>query len=305
MDSIFNKFGIYDFMGIWGPGAIFVTYFSLTLHDPILYFLRSNGVSNPGFSDSHLVIIVYTAIAYMVGVILHELGRLFADVFNIFRATQVNLAPTNTEKENSCKSAHKNFFEKITKGLRNRIFNFGKNCLKKIFAIIPKKLKKSGEKFKKFISVCKKHFKKIICGMILNKLKNFFLRLFLFREIRRKSIQKINSIISDEERTAVTFEKAISTIKFKNLPSLSQVDKYHSIYALARSLSLTFLLHLFASLFFVYYPHNTADYSFTISFWYYICDCVLAFLFILRAYRYFYSWVKSVYIQYHYITNGK
>ena len=215
MDSIFNKFGIYDFMGIWGPGAIFVTYFSLTLHDPILYFLRSNGVSNPGFSDSYLFIILYTAIAYMVGVVLHELGRLFADVFNIFRASQVNLGPTNTEKQRSCKSAHKSFLEKITlKRLRKRISNFGKICIKKIFTIIPKKLKKSGEKFKKFISVCKKHFKKIVCVMILDKLKSFFCRLFLFREIRRKSIQKINSIISNEERTAVTFEKAISTIKF-------------------------------------------------------------------------------------------
>lgn len=33
MDKVLEKFGIYDFLGIWGPGALTVTYYVLTMHD--------------------------------------------------------------------------------------------------------------------------------------------------------------------------------------------------------------------------------------------------------------------------------
>lgn len=248
MDSIFNKFGLYDFMGIWGPGAIFVTYFSFTLYRPMHDFLISNGVSNPGFSNLHMVIILYTVIAYVVGVVLHELGRFIADLFNLFRANDIQLTISEDQKSVPSTSG----FSKTKKSFKS----FGK-------------------------------------------------RLSIFKQIRLKNITKINSIINGNKSCEVSFETAISTIKFRNLSSLLQVDKHHSIYALARSLSLTFLLHLVVSLFVACHSYKTPNFSYAISPLYYICDCALAFLFFLRAYRYFYSWVKSVYLQYYYITNSK
>lgn len=84
MDKIFEKFGLYDFMGIWGPGALTVTYYLFTFQesmDSLFSFLK---ITSLNLSKGYILAILYIAVAYIAGVILHEIGRLFADVFSLF-----------------------------------------------------------------------------------------------------------------------------------------------------------------------------------------------------------------------------
>ena len=60
MDGFLGKFGIYDFMGIWGPGAITVTYFYFTMKKNITMFLNFIGIVNPDISENYLLLILYT-----------------------------------------------------------------------------------------------------------------------------------------------------------------------------------------------------------------------------------------------------
>lgn len=222
MDSIFSKFGLYDFMGIWGPGAIFVTYFSFTLHQPIHDFLWYCGITNPGFSSTHLLILLYTAAAYAVGVTLHELGRRIADVCNLFHANQI-VEKSQSETDNESEP---------------------------------------------------------------NKIQ-------IFKRIRWNYKESIKKTISGEIYGDMSFDKAISYIKYNTSKYSSRIDTYHSIYALARSLSLTFILHSIIALFALCFKYN-------ISPFYFASDIVFTFLFIVRAYRYHYFWVESVIMQYFY-----
>lgn len=75
MDKALEKFGIYDFMGIWGPGAITVTYFYFTMHDVLTCCMGFFHVIPPHISESNKLLILFTAVAYVVGAILHELGK--------------------------------------------------------------------------------------------------------------------------------------------------------------------------------------------------------------------------------------
>lgn len=216
MDGLFNKFGIYDFMGIWGPGAILVTYFTFTLHEPLHDFFGLCGITNPGISSTNLLILLYTAVAYTLGVTLHELGRRIANFFNLFHANRVHD--------------------------RDKI----------------------GEK------PCKLHTLKCI---------------------QWDYQEKIARIIPVDVYKAMSFDKAISYLKYHNI-NTSRVDTYHSIYALSRSLTLTFFIHLLLSFI------ALID-GYTISFWYFLMDTVVAYLFFIRTYRYHYFWVESVFIQYY------
>ena len=106
MSGALEKFGIYDFMGIWGPGAITVTYFWFTLGDTIQLVLDFLRITIPISEELHKLIILYSAVAYTTGVILHELGKLLAERTTLFS--------TSTVKNCSfCKMAHKGFGGKI------------------------------------------------------------------------------------------------------------------------------------------------------------------------------------------------
>lgn len=84
MKEFLDRLGFYDFLGIWGPGAIAVTYYIFTLPTFLQRTLRFLGVSNPEILTGNVLIILYTAVAYMVGVVLHELGKLLCDhLFNL------------------------------------------------------------------------------------------------------------------------------------------------------------------------------------------------------------------------------
>lgn len=222
MDGLFNKFGIFDFMGIWGPGAIFVTYFMFTLHGPICDFFWLCGITNPGISSTNLLILLYTAVAYTLGVTLHELGRRIANLFDLFHANKVH----------------------------NR-----------------------------------------------RKIKEKPCRIHTLKHIQWEYQEKIARAIPSVAYKAMSFDKAISYLKYYNI-NTSRVDTYHSIYALSRSLTLTFFIHLFLSLIALFCGS-------TISFWYFFIDTVFAYLFFIRTYRYHYFWVESVFLQYYLHTRKR
>ena len=89
MDGFLGKFGIYDFMCIWGPGAITVTYFYFTMKKSITMFLNFIGIVNPDISENYLLLILYTMVAYFVGVVLHEVGKLIVERLNSFEIQKI------------------------------------------------------------------------------------------------------------------------------------------------------------------------------------------------------------------------
>lgn len=90
MDKAFDKFGIYDFFGIWIPGALTVTYYLFTLRDFFYHFFELFGIKQNGLSGDFLIIILYTAVAYFAGVILHEAGKIIADFTKCFNFSSIN-----------------------------------------------------------------------------------------------------------------------------------------------------------------------------------------------------------------------
>lgn len=89
MSGALEKFGIYDFMGIWGPGAIAVTYFWFTLGDVIHVVFGFLDVTIPIQMEVHRLIVLYSAVAYLVGVFLHELGKLIVERTVLFDTAAV------------------------------------------------------------------------------------------------------------------------------------------------------------------------------------------------------------------------
>lgn len=222
MDGIFSKLGLYDFMGIWGPGAIFVTYFTFTLHQPVHDFFTHCGIINPGITSSNLLILLYTAVAYSIGVALHESGRCIANLFGLFHARDIH----------------------------------GRSE-------IPQKP----------------------------------IAIRMFKCIQWEYQENIKSVIPKEVYEKMSFNKAISYLKYRSNKHTSRIDTYHSIYALARSLTLMFLMHSLALLisFVQGYP---------ISIWFFLSDLILTLLFFIRSYRYHHFWVESVFTQYFYCLDS-
>ncbi len=90
MDKIFEKFGLYDFMGIWGPGAISVTYYLFAPNFLLWKLFSTIKIAHYNIAKSYLLLFLYTAVAYTVGVVLHELGKLFFDTLSIFDFEKIN-----------------------------------------------------------------------------------------------------------------------------------------------------------------------------------------------------------------------
>lgn len=102
MDKAFEKHGIYDFFGIWIPGAITVTYYLFTLRVFFYHFFSRLRIEQNGLSGNFLLIILYTAIAYLVGVILHELGKIIVDKTSFMQISGTNISVTKDKQPFSC-----------------------------------------------------------------------------------------------------------------------------------------------------------------------------------------------------------
>ncbi len=79
MDKAFDKLGLYDFMGIWGPGVIFCVYFSFTFNN-----ITASIFERLSINETVECILIYVGVAYFIGVVLHEVGKKFADTFPYF-----------------------------------------------------------------------------------------------------------------------------------------------------------------------------------------------------------------------------
>ncbi len=88
------------------------------------------------------------------------------------------------------------------------------------------------------------------------------------------------------------FEEIYSQIKYGNRDR-TLVDKFLSIYGLARGIFVGFFLHIFVYFFYCIWNCESIDCCII------LIDVVGAAIFFIRTYRYFYSWVKNVRIRYH------
>ena len=83
MDNFFGKFGICDFMGVWGPGAMFVLYSMITtIYINQVDILSS--IENLQCDYSLLIIFAFCLLSYFCGVIFHELGKGISDMIKPF-----------------------------------------------------------------------------------------------------------------------------------------------------------------------------------------------------------------------------
>ena len=105
MDKVLERFGIYDFLGIWAPGAICVTYYLFTLTAFFHRIFEWCGITQRLLEKGTLVILLYTAVAYVVGVLLHELGKIVIDFFSCFDTNRV-IENVNDDKFGSSNRWH-------------------------------------------------------------------------------------------------------------------------------------------------------------------------------------------------------
>ena len=89
MDKALENFGIFDFMGVWGPGVIIVTYFYFSFYYNFSSSMAFFGVAEPQISESYYILILATAVAYVVGVIFHELGKFVIEHLKLFETDMV------------------------------------------------------------------------------------------------------------------------------------------------------------------------------------------------------------------------
>lgn len=89
MDTIAEKFSLYDFVGIWGPGAVTVTYYLFTTRSFFSEFFAYINVSREELSQVYLLIFLYTAVAYTIGIILHELGKWIYEGHLLFKDKEI------------------------------------------------------------------------------------------------------------------------------------------------------------------------------------------------------------------------
>lgn len=223
MDGFLGKFGIYDFMGIWGPGAITVTYFYFTMKKSITMFLKFIGIVNPDISENYLMLILYTMVAYFVGVVLHEISKLIVERLNSFEIQKIKSFAYNETRH---------------KGIGCHIKN---------------------------------HYKEAIESNILDV----------------------------EEYQRLNFDRAICCLKYTNNTSTVRIDKYHSVYALARSLAVCFMSHIIICLVSAMVENNASREVSSII----MLDLVLFFIFLERTYRYLCLWIENTFIQY-YLLNA-
>lgn len=120
-----------------------------------------------------------------------------------------------------------------------------------------------------------------------------FCRLNVFKIIRKDYQKAIDTVIPKNIYLEIKFEKAITFLKYNNIISTKRIDTYHAVYALSRSLSLGHIVHMII----VILSWMCTDNG--ISAVYIAIDIMMAILFFERAYRYFYSWIKNIFIQYY------
>lgn len=83
MGVIFEKFGLFDFLGIMGPGIMSTAYYSLS------YWIVTGDDNIWGIKSSFISIISLLMLSYLYGIILHEIGKLLFDDFERFNSETI------------------------------------------------------------------------------------------------------------------------------------------------------------------------------------------------------------------------
>ena len=99
MDKALENFGIFDFMGVWGPGAITVTYFYFSFYYNYSSSMAFFGIAEPQISESYYVLILATAVAYVIGVIFHEIGKFIVEHLQLFDTAAVKKMAYNEDAD--------------------------------------------------------------------------------------------------------------------------------------------------------------------------------------------------------------
>ncbi|MDD6564614.1 MAG: hypothetical protein PUF08_06000 [Clostridiales bacterium] len=108
------------------------------------------------------------------------------------------------------------------------------------------------------------------------------------RKYRWKNKYVVGNQCINQETLDKGFKNCYNYLKLNNLTK--RVDKYHSIYGMARSLSVGYILISIKLLI----NNNFNCYNFKC-----LTAClILAILFFIRAKKYFYRWIELVFIQY-------
>lgn len=219
MSGALEKLGVYDFMGIWGPGAIAVTYFWCTMRNTIQAVFNYLEIAIPINEELYKLVILYSAVAYMIGVVLHELGKIITERTKLFNITTVQHCSL-------CKFSHCSFGKKI----------------------------------------------------------------------REEYNDMVSGTIPNDVYASMTFHKAVNKIKSNEKIPTKDIDKFHSVYGMSRSLLLCFLIHAIAKLIACLFG-GAEVITIRVNLTYFLIDIVLSVFFFNRAYRYFCSWVRTVFIQ--------
>ena len=90
MDKVFEKIGIYDIMGLWMPGVIITTYGVLTLEPIVKWLYETLKISSFGLDRNAIYILMFTVVAYTVGTVLHELGKILFDRWDSLNMQKVS-----------------------------------------------------------------------------------------------------------------------------------------------------------------------------------------------------------------------
>lgn len=74
MDGIFEKFGLFDFLGIMGPGIISTSYYTTCY-----ILLTENSALLKESKYNVFAIVIFIFLSYFYGIILHEIGKIVYD----------------------------------------------------------------------------------------------------------------------------------------------------------------------------------------------------------------------------------
>lgn len=220
MNTIFEKFGIFDFMGIWGPGVITVTYYLFTIKTFFTELFSYFKIPFWGLSEKYLIILLYTAVAYTVGVCIHEIGKIIYDLIPLFDPDEITYFPAKKSTKRS------------------------------------------------LMPLCK------------------------IRYDYNHTIDSITNENSEQFPLDVSFETARGKLKYNDNISSKRTDTYHSVYAFARGMTVSFTIHIFIVSF-------SPIFNCVTSHWLLAVDLALIAIFFFRAYRYFLAWIKNTYVQYY------
>ena len=218
MDKALENFGIFDFMGVWGPGAITVTYFYFTMQNNFVTGMKFFDITLPKVSEPYSLLILFTAVAYVVGVILHELGKFVADALSLFDKATVK-------------------------------------------------------------------------GLAYNQDANFA---GVFGPIKKEYQAAIVKEIPNEKfYNNTSFDEAYAFLKYASKAGTKRIDKYHSICAFSRSLSICFAIHALVELIVSVVQKHPVNFGML------VLDSFLGLLFWVRTYRYYSSWIRNTLVQYY------